>query len=37
MKDKDLNFTYFAPAERSSMEEIKEQAKAIIESPDFKK
>jgi PAS domain-containing protein len=37
MKDEELNFTYFAPAERADMEEIKEQAKAILQSPDFKK
>ena len=37
MKDEELNFTYFAPAERADIEEIKEQAKAILQSPDFKK
>ncbi len=38
MKDKDLNFTYFAPAKRANVEEVKEQAKTIIsQSPDFQK
>lgn len=35
MKDKDLNFTCFAPAERSSIEEIKEQSNIIKQTFNF--